>query len=141
MRGESPALQLRNIKKTYGTGPRAVHALRGVDLRVEPGRLVMLAGPSGSGKTTLLSIISGLLSPSSGEVEVFGRSWGDWDRRGGLVGMVFQKYYLIPTISILDNVAVTLLVRGVPRREAELRAGRGSIRSDSPTGMMPCLPS
>ncbi len=127
MRDESSVVRLSNVTKTYGSGPRAVHALRGIDLRVEPGRLVMLAGPSGSGKTTLLSIISGLLSPSAGEVEVFGRRWVDWGadrgRRGGLVGMVFQKSYLIPTIHILDNVAVTLLVRGVPRDEAARRAG------------------
>jgi len=128
MPGTSPVLHVSNVTKTFGSGPRAVHALRGIDLRVEPGRLVMLAGPSGSGKTTLLSIISGLLCPSSGEVEIFGRSWGDWGEAGGwrgkLVGMVFQKFYLIPTITILDNVAVTLLVSGVRRREAERRAGR-----------------
>jgi putative ABC transport system ATP-binding protein len=140
MRGEPPALHLSGITKTYGSGPRAVHALRGIDLRVEPGRLVMLAGPSGSGKTTLLSIISGLLSPSSGEVEVFGRRWGDRGTHGGRlgtpVGMVFQKFYLIPTISILDNVAVTLLVRGVPRREAERLAGRhGALPRELSGGM------
>jgi putative ABC transport system ATP-binding protein len=129
MRDETTVLRLSNVTKTFGSGPRSVHALRGVDLRVEPGRLVMLAGPSGSGKTTLLSIISGLLTPSSGEVEVFGRRWADWGeetdrRRGALVGMVFQKFYLIPTLTILDNVAVALLVRGVARREAESRAAR-----------------
>jgi putative ABC transport system ATP-binding protein len=126
---ETPVLHLSNVTKTFGSGPRAVHALRGVDLRVEPGRLVMLAGPSGSGKTTLLSIIGGLLDPSGGEVEIFGRRWADWGeeadrRRGALVGMVFQKFYLIPTLTILDNVAVALLVRGVARREAESRAAR-----------------
>jgi putative ABC transport system ATP-binding protein len=123
-----PVLQVSNVTKTFGSGPRAVHALRGIDLRVEPGRLVMLAGPSGSGKTTLLSIISGLLCPSGGEVEIFGRPWGDWGRASGwrckLVGVVFQKFYLIPTITILDNVAVTLLVGGVRQREAERRAAR-----------------
>jgi putative ABC transport system ATP-binding protein len=128
MQCESPALHLRNVTKTYGTGPRAVEALRGIDLCVEPGRLVMLAGPSGSGKTTLLSVISGMLNPSGGEVEIFGQRWGD--RRNdspqwaAMVGMVFQKFYLIPTIDVLDNVAVTLLVRGIPRREAERRAAR-----------------
>ncbi len=128
MRGEAPALHLTNLTKTYGSGTRAVQALRGVDLRVEPGRLVMLVGPSGSGKTTLLSIISGLLKPSSGEVEIFGRSWAQWGHEGwqsdAMVGMVFQKFYLIPTINVLDNVAVALLVRGVTRREAVLRAAK-----------------
>ncbi len=128
MRGEASALYLNKITKTYGSGPRAVHALRGVDLRVEPGRLAMLVGPSGSGKTTLLSIISGLLKPSGGEVEIFGRSWSEWGQKGSgsgtMVGMVFQKFYLIPTISILDNVAVALFVRGVRRRDAEMRAKR-----------------
>jgi putative ABC transport system ATP-binding protein len=90
----------------------------------------MLAGPSGSGKTTLLSIISGLLDPSSGEVAIFGRSWATASEaeksrwRGTTVGMVFQKFHLIPTITILDNVAVTLLVRGIPRRTAEAQAAQ-----------------
>jgi putative ABC transport system ATP-binding protein len=92
----------------------------------------MLAGPSGSGKTTLLSIISGLLCPSGGEVEIFGRRWGEWGNAGRwrskLVGMVFQKFYLIPTITILDNVAVTLLVAGVPRRDAERRSAQALDR-------------
>jgi putative ABC transport system ATP-binding protein len=128
VQGKPPALRLCNINQTFGIGPRAVQALRGVDLCVEPGRLVMLAGPSGRGKTTLLSIISGMLNPSGGEVEIFGRRWSDWradsPQWAAMVAMVFQKFYLIPTIDVLDNVAVTLLVRGVPRREAERRATR-----------------
>ena len=125
---DTPALRLSRVTKTFGAGPGAIQALRGFDLRLEPGRLVMLAGPSGSGKTTLLSIIGGLLNPTGGEVEIFGRPWGAageeeksrW--RGAVVGMVFQKHHLIPTITVLENVAVTLLVRGVSRRPAEARA-------------------
>jgi putative ABC transport system ATP-binding protein len=134
MSEEAPALRLSRVTKTFGTGPGAIPALRGVDLRLEPGRLVMLAGPSGSGKTTLLSIIGGLLDPTGGDVEVFGRPWGTageeeksrW--RGAVVGMVFQKYHLIPTITVLENVAVTLLVRGIPRRTAEARAAQALDR-------------
>ena len=130
MHEEPPALHLRQVTKTFGTGAGAILALRGVDLRLEPGRMAMLAGPSGSGKTTLLSIISGLLNPSSGEVEIFGRHWGAaneeersfWRRE--LLGMVFQKAHLIPTITILENVAVTLLVRGIARRTAGARAAQ-----------------
>ena len=128
MRDDPPALLLRDVTKTYGTDSRQIVALRGVDLRVQPGRLAMLAGPSGSGKSTLLSIIAGLLSPSSGQVEIFGQRWSDLEEnircqlRGSLVGMVFQKFHLIPTLTILDNVSITLLVRGVARRDAEARA-------------------
>jgi putative ABC transport system ATP-binding protein len=128
MRDDPPALLLSDVTKTYGTDSRQIVALRGVDLRVQPGRLAMLAGPSGSGKSTLLSIIAGLLSPSSGQVEIFGQRWSDLEEnircqlRGSLVGMVFQKFHLIPTLTILDNVSITLLVRGMTRRAAEARA-------------------
>jgi putative ABC transport system ATP-binding protein len=127
---EAPALRLSRVTKTFGTGLGAIHALRGVDLSVEPGRLVMLAGPSGSGKSTLLSIVCGLLNPSGGQVEIFGHDWGAASEeekgrwRGSLVGMVFQRFHLIPTITILENVSITLLVRGLSRRDAEARAGR-----------------
>src|SRR5262245_43853711 len=130
MGGETTALRLSRVTKTFGTGSGAIHALRGVDLSVEPGRLVMLAGPSGSGKSTLLSIVCGLLNPSGGQVEIFGHDWGAASEeekgrwRGSLVGMVFQRFHLIPTITILENVSIALLVRGFSRRDAEARAGR-----------------
>jgi putative ABC transport system ATP-binding protein len=130
MNGEQPALLLNNVTKTFDTGARVLHVLRGIDLRVSAGRIVMLAGPSGSGKSTLLSIVAGLLSPTSGEVEIFGQRWSAVNEtarsrmRGTLVGMVFQKFHLIPTLTILENIAVTLLARGALQREAEADAGR-----------------
>ncbi len=128
MNHEEPALLLSDVTKDFVTGSRVLHVLRGIDLRVAAGRIVMLAGPSGSGKSTLLSIIAGMLSPTSGTVEIFGQRWSDADEqaicrmRSSLVGMVFQRFYLIPTLSILDNVAVTLLAGGVLQRKARTRA-------------------
>jgi putative ABC transport system ATP-binding protein len=96
-----PAIHLCQVTKTYGTGNRAVTALRGVNLDLQPGQLVMLAGPSGCGKTTLVSIITGILSPTSGDVEVFGTRWSQLSkdeqtrRRGELIGYVFQQFHLI----------------------------------------------
>jgi putative ABC transport system ATP-binding protein len=121
-------VRLRGLKKTFGQGAAAVHALRGVDLDVAPNRLAMLVGPSGCGKTTLLSVISGLLNPTSGQAEVCGIDWSHLAEdektryRGELIGYVFQQFRLIPTLPAVLNVAVTLLARGVKRRGAVDRA-------------------
>ena len=128
--GDNIAVRLRDVTKTFGSGGGAVRALRGVDLEIEAGRLIVLAGPSGCGKTTLLSIISGMLTPTAGEVEVFGVDWRALPedqkaiRRGEMVGYMFQRFHLIPTLPIIVNVAVPLLARGVPMRTARARAGR-----------------
>jgi putative ABC transport system ATP-binding protein len=124
----TPAIQLRNVRKSFGKGSAVVHALNGVDMRVDAGQLVMLVGPSGCGKTTLLSVISGVLDADEGEVELFGVEWSKLstaqktDRRGEVVGFVFQQFNLIPTLTALDNVATALLVRGFSKRVAHERA-------------------
>jgi putative ABC transport system ATP-binding protein len=124
----NPAIRLQRVSKVFGRGAAAVHAVREVDLTCGSGQLIMLAGPSGCGKTTLLSIIGGLLAPTSGEVELCGINWqrlGQRQRtqcRADFVGYVFQQYRLIPTLSVELNVAVTLLSRGVRRREALSRS-------------------
>ncbi len=126
--GESLAVELRGVTKTYGSGSTSVHALRGVDLEVKKSELVMLVGPSGCGKTTLVSIISGVLGADSGVAKLFGIDWSTLGneqqtlRRGELVGFVFQQFNLIPTLSIIENVSVPLLIRGVREREALERA-------------------
>ena len=122
------AIRLRGLSKTYGVGANAVRALRGVDLEVESGQLVMLVGPSGCGKTTLVSIVSGVLDADEGVAEVFGVDWSGLRpsaaaaRRGEVVGFVFQQFNLIPTLTVLENTLVPLLVRGVGRNEARDRA-------------------
>ena len=123
-----PAVRLEHVKKSFGIGKVAVHAIRGVSMTVRPGEFVMLVGPSGCGKTTLVSIISGVLDADEGIVEVFGTDWrslsrdGQTRRRGEMVGFVFQQFNLIPTITAVENVSIPLLVRGVPQKEATERA-------------------
>ena len=128
--GNGASIHLRGVKKTFGTAGAAVRALRGVNMDVLPGQLVMLVGPSGCGKTTLVSIISGVLDADEGEVRVYGEEWKDYSqdrrtaRRGDLVGFVFQQFNLIPALTIQENAAVPLFIRRVPRAEALERAGR-----------------
>jgi len=122
------AVQLQGVTKAYGTGDAKVTALRGVDLEVRAGELLMLVGPSGCGKTTLISVVAGILDQDDGECLVFGENLNgmrDRDRvlyRGRNIGFVFQAFNLIPTLTAAENVAVPLLILGTPRREAIRRA-------------------
>ncbi len=122
------AVRLDGVTKTFGTGDAAVTALRGVDLEVRAGELLMLVGPSGCGKTTLISVVAGILDPDGGQCLVFGedlQAMGDRSRvlfRGRNVGFVFQSFNLIPTLTAAENVAVPLLILGTSRREAVRKA-------------------
>jgi len=112
------------VTKTYGAGASGVRALRGVDLEVRRGEVLLLVGPSGSGKTTLISIISGLLEQDEGECEVLGHHVRDMTElgrarlRGRSIGFVFQAFGLLPKLTAAENVAVPLLLGGQPRRSA-----------------------
>ncbi len=107
-----PIIEVRDLRKTYHVGDVDVHALRGVDLEIERGEFVCVAGPSGSGKSTLFHILGGLTHPTSGKVLVDGRdlsriSDGErTDLRKRMVGFVFQKYNLLPTLTAADNIAI-----------------------------------
>ena len=122
------AVRCRNVTKTYGSGQSTVRALRGIDLDVAPGELMMLVGPSGCGKTTLISVIAGVLDRDGGDCSVFGTDYSDLSAtqrvrsRGRNIGFVFQAFNLIPTLTIAENVAVPLLLQGVSRRDALDRA-------------------
>jgi putative ABC transport system ATP-binding protein len=117
-------LELRRVSKTYGQGPAAVHALRNVDLAVEPGTMVAVMGPSGSGKSTLLAIAGSLEQPSSGEVLVAGSALSGMSRvdrarlRRRTIGYVFQDYNLLPGLTAAENVSLPLELDGVSPRKA-----------------------
>jgi putative ABC transport system ATP-binding protein len=122
------AVYCKGVSKTYTTGLTKVLALQGVDLDVRLGELLMLVGPSGCGKTTLISVIAGILDHDEGECLVFEqniRGMGQTQKtryRGANVGFVFQAYNLIPTLSVIENVAVPLLILGKSRAAAHARA-------------------
>ncbi len=124
----SPAVRCRAVTKSYGSGQAQVRALRGVDLDVGHGELLMLVGPSGCGKTTLISVIAGVLERDGGECRIFGEDFAEMSGsqrtrfRGRNIGFVFQAFNLIPTLTIAENVSVPLLLAGVSRREALDRA-------------------
>ncbi len=122
------AVRCREITKAYGRGDASVQALRGVTLEVRSGELLMLVGPSGCGKTTLISVIAGVLERDGGICEVLGEDYGRMPElqrtrfRGRHIGFVFQALNLIPTLSAVENVAMPLVINGLPRVRAVTEA-------------------
>jgi putative ABC transport system ATP-binding protein len=118
------AVNCRGVTKTYGQGNAAVQALRGVDLEVRMGELLMLVGPSGCGKTTLISVLAGLLQRDGGDCSVLNHDYKQTSVnettqfRGRNIGFVFQTFNLIPALTAAENVATPLLINGVKRRVA-----------------------
>jgi putative ABC transport system ATP-binding protein len=122
------AIHCRGLIKTYGVGDAQVQALRGVDLDVCLGDLLMLVGPSGCGKTTLISIFAGILDQDEGECFVLGRDFQQMTQderahfRGTSIGFVFQNFNLLPSLTVAENVALPLLINGMARKAAVSRA-------------------
>ena len=125
----TPAVACKAVTRVYGEGETAVQALRGIDLDIQSCELMMLVGPSGCGKTTLISIIAGILDKTDGACRVFGDDLAAmsaaertlWRREN--VGFVFQAFNLMPALTAVENVAIPLLINGVPRSQALERAG------------------
>jgi putative ABC transport system ATP-binding protein len=122
------AVHCRDVTKTYSAGSTKVMALRGVDLDINQGELMMLVGPSGCGKTTLISVVAGILDRDDGECEVFGEDFAKMSGRrktafrGKTVGFVFQQFNLLPALTAAQNVAVPLLINGMSRGPAVKKA-------------------
>src|ERR1700742_5062532 len=121
-------LSIQNLTVEYASGRDTVRPIDGFDLDVAAGSLVILMGPSGCGKTTLLSCLGGILRPTSGAIK-----FGDVDvasltarelstYRRDTVGIVFQAFNLVPSLTALENVMVPMSAAGIARREARERA-------------------
>jgi putative ABC transport system ATP-binding protein len=126
-----PFIDLAGVEKTYRMGRLDYPALRGVDLEIGAGELVAVVGPSGSGKTTILNLVTGIDRPTAGTVTVGGRRIDTMSEeelavwRGGHVGVVFQFFQLLPTLSALENAVLPLdFARRWPKRERFERARR-----------------
>lgn len=126
--GVSIAVTCENLTKVFGDGETKVVALSEITVDIRAGEMTLLVGPSGCGKTTLISIIAGLLTPTSGDVMLFGTPQSQLrgrrlvQFRAQNVGFVFQQYNLLPSLTAAENVAVPLLIQGVARPAAINRA-------------------
>ena len=124
----STILSCTNLAKHFLQGETRVEVLRGVNLSVEAGERIAIVGASGSGKTTLLQLIGGLDLPSSGIVNIVGNNINELsdaargELRNRAVGFVYQFHHLLPEFTALENVAMPLLVRRVPLKEARKQA-------------------
>jgi putative ABC transport system ATP-binding protein len=129
-RSTPPVIELQGVTKTYGTGQAAVHALRGVSLRIDGGEFVAVMGPSGSGKSTCMNILGCLDTPTSGVYLFEGIEVGHLSRRQRALlrryhlGFVFQGYNLLNRTTALENVELPLIYRGLAQRERSARALR-----------------
>ncbi|MCI0338365.1 MAG: ABC transporter ATP-binding protein [Acidobacteria bacterium] len=142
-------IELENVSRDYGDG-KVVHALNNVSLRVARGERLAVMGPSGSGKSTLLNLICGLDEPTAGVIKIDGVNIAllDDDTRTRLrrekIGMVFQTFNLLPTLTTVENVSLPLRLQGISRKESEIRAnamlekvgleGRATHRPDQLSG-------
>lgn len=140
MTATGPILSARALTKVYGSADVAVHALRGVDLELQPGELIVLLGASGSGKSTLLNILGGLDTPSSGDVFFMDQELSRLGESGRTryrrehVGFVFQFYNLIPSLTAVENVALVTEIapQPMPADEALKLVGLGERQHHFP---------
>ena len=127
MQGNVSAVRVEDLWKIYKSGSQEVLALRGLSMQVVPGQFTALKGRSGSGKTTLLNCLSGLDEPTTGKVFIFGKDLSEMNEsqkthwRSQELGLIFQSFGLIPTLSAYENIEIILRLSGVKARERRLR--------------------
>jgi len=127
---ENALIDVRSVKKDYHVGTVTVKALRGVDLKIEEGEICSIIGRSGSGKSTLLNVLAGLEKVTAGEIVIAGKHLERMTQgelilfRQKHIGFIFQSFNLMPYYTALENVALPLSFRGVPRELRMKRAAR-----------------
>ena len=128
MTDQSPILFTRGLRKSFESEGAPVRALRGVDFEMQPGEFVAVMGPSGCGKSTLLNLVAGLDTPTDGEIVLAGESLVGKSEdelaimRRKHIGIVFQFFNLLESMSVLENVTLPAVIAGAPRKRAESRA-------------------
>ncbi len=120
------AISLRGVHKTYGTGPKAVGVIHGVDVEIGDGEFVVIVGPSGCGKSTLLRMVAGLEEITGGEVHIGGRVVNQLEPSERDIAMVFQNYALYPHMSVYDNMAYGLKIAKLPKDQIEQRVQKAA---------------
>lgn len=119
------SITCKKIKKNFVNNKNKTQALRGIDLDIMDKKLTLLVGPSGSGKTTLLSIIETILTPDEGDLFILGHHMNKMNEmekalfRNKNIGVVFQTLHLIPSLSVLENVTLPLIIKGEDKNQAE----------------------
>ncbi len=120
----------KDIWKIFQSGADKVEALRGINLSVKENEMLMLVGPSGAGKTTLLTVIAGILTQNEGECTVLGKDINHLPEkekslfRGESIGFVFQSFNLIPSLTAEENISIPLVLQGISKEEAILKANQ-----------------
>lgn len=124
----APLIEFRKVYKIYQMGDARVHAVDGISMTIDRGEFVAIVGQSGSGKSTCMNIIGCLDVPTSGQYLLAGQDVGRLDDdelaaiRNRMLGFIFQQYNLLPKMSVLENVEVSLMYAGVPKAERDARA-------------------
>ncbi len=143
MTSNSILIEARGIKRHYLRGSETVKAVDGIDLEIHAAEMVSILGPSGSGKTTLIHLLSCLDSPTEGSLSINGKPVAGLKEdeltkvRRGVLGFVFQKFYLLPTLSVAENVELPLLFYRQPVRREETMAVLRQVNLEDHARFMP----
>jgi len=120
------AIALRNVEKAYGSGPKAVKVIHGVNAEITDGEFIVIVGPSGCGKSTLLRMVAGLEEITGGEIHIGGRIVNRLEPAERDIAMVFQNYALYPHMSVYDNMAYGLKIAKLPKAEIDVRVQKAA---------------